>query len=308
VKTALVTGASGFIGRSLVAHLTSLGWRVVSAQRALGGCEGEGVFLGPSPWNADLLAKMLGEVAPDTVFHMAGSTKAASAAALYEANTVLAAQLIEAVLRQERPPAVVLAGSAAEYGAVPPDANPVVETEPCHPVTDYAISKHAQTLMGLARARAGLRVLVARIWNPVGRDMPGHLALASFASQIAAMPAEGGRLHVGNLDVARDFIDVREAARLIAGLADRPEAYGAVCNICSGRAYTLRALVDEMIRFSGRRIELVVDPARVRAGEAKELRGDTARLRQFGLDPAAPDFGAILPELLAKFAVLPPVS
>jgi nucleoside-diphosphate-sugar epimerase len=302
MRTALVTGASGFIGRALAGHLTGAGWRVVSARRHQGPTAEESIVLGPAPWSADLLSGAIETLMPDAIFHMAGLTKAPTAAAVYEANTVLAAQLIEAVLRQKRPPAVILAGSAAEYGPVPPDANPVAESRPCHPATDYAISKYAQTLMALARARAhgDLRVLVARIWNPVGPDMPSHLALASFAAQIAAMPPEGGKLYVGNLDVARDFIDVGEAARLIAVLADRPDAYGAVCNVCSGRAYTLRSLVDRMIALSGRSIEVVVDPGRTRVGEATQLYGDTGRLGQFGLSPTPPDFGLILPELLAN--------
>lgn len=130
--------------------------------------------------------------------------------------------------------------------------------------------------------------------------MPGHLALANFAAQIAAMPPEGGVLRVGNLDVARDFIDVREAVRLLVALADMPDSLGGVFNLCSGRAFVLRELVEGMIRLSGRRIEPVADPARTRTGEAPLLYGDTARLAAFGLRPAAPDFGTILPDLLAS--------
>lgn len=297
MRAAFVTGATGFIGRHLVARLRQAGWRVTAARRGPG--NEEGVDLGPSPWTAERLAAALEAAGSEVVFHLAGLTRAGSAAELYEANTVLAATVLEAAARQARVPPVVLAGSAAEYGPVSAEAVPVAETQTCRPATDYAVSKHAQTLMGLARAAAGQPVLIARIWNPVGAGMPGHLALANFAAQIAALPAEGGALRVGNLDLARDFIDVREVVRLLAALADQPAALGGVVNLCSGRAYVLRDLVAEMIRLSGRRVELEPDPARMRAGEAPVLCGDTARLMALGLPPAAPDFDAILPELLA---------
>jgi nucleoside-diphosphate-sugar epimerase len=285
---AFVTGASGFLGGHLSAELWRDGWEVVKGRRGAGACGADGML-------ADLQ-----DAAPDALFHMAGLTHAAEAAQFYEANVALSARLLDAAARLSRPPVIVLAGSAAEYGWVPPEAMPVNEAQFCRPVTDYAISKHAQTLMALARAAAGSKVIVARIWNPIGPGMSRRLALGAFAAEIAAMPSGGGALHVGNLDVARDFIDVREAARLLVAVARRPQAFGQVVNVCSGRSWQLRTLVDRMIALTGRPIALLVDPGRVRSGEPPALYGDTTRLRQFGLEPAPPDFDAILPALLGS--------
>ena len=191
---------------------------------------------------------------------------------------------------------MVLAGSAAEYGHVPEALLPVCEDAPCNPLTHNGISKHAQTMLGLAHARAGLRVLVARVFNPVGAGMPQRLALASFARQLR----EGcENLTVGNLEVARDFIHVAEAARLIAALASRQEVYGRIFNICSGEAFQLRPLVQEMVRLSGRPVRLDVSPALLRPGEMRQFHGSVARLTAAGLSVRVPDFSRILPELLA---------
>jgi GDP-4-dehydro-6-deoxy-D-mannose reductase len=292
---ALVTGATGFIGRHLVAHLTRGGWEVTTVRWSNG---------------ADQLHQDVQQAAPDVVFHLAGLTRAAEAPAFYEANTVLPARLLDVIAHLRQAPVVVLAGSAAEYGRVPTGAVPVSESQACHPVTDYGISKYAQTLMGLARAASGMPVVVARIWNAVGPAMPAHLALASFATQIAAMPATGGTLQVGNLDVERDFIDVRELVRLLAELSQRPGAIGQVINLCSGRYWRLRGLVDHMIALTGRPIDVAVDPARLRPDETPVLYGDTAALRRLGLAPEPPDFDRILPEMLAKAEALrsPPRS
>jgi nucleoside-diphosphate-sugar epimerase len=299
VKTAFVTGASGFIGRHLVATLKRTGWRVAVARH--GSHADQGPDLGPFPWTAARIRVALSDVAPDAVFHLAGLSRASSAAELFQANTVVAAELLDAVAREKRAPKVVLAGSAAEYGRVPLEAIPVTEAHPCRPVTDYAVSKHAQTLLALARASSGQPVLIARIWNPVGAGMPGHLALPNFAEQIATMPLGGGVLRVGNLDVVRDFIDVWELARLLVRLAEHPDA-GGVVNLCSGRGYVLRELVEALVRCSGRNVKLVQEPSRIRVGEPVLLYGDTSRLKSFGLQPVAPDFDTILPRLLSVAA------
>jgi len=286
---ALVSGATGFIGSHLTEHLAAQDWDVVPVTSG-----------GALAARAGRLAAALDSAAPAVVFHMAGLSRAEHPAALYEADLVLTAHLLKAVSRQKRPPLVILAGSAAEYGNVAPDYVPVRETEPCRPVTDYGIAKYAQTLMAEARAAAGMPVVVARMWNPVGPGMPRHLALASFAAQIAAMPSEGGTLRVGNLYAERDFLDVREVARLVAGLAIRPDAVGQVVNICAGRAWPLRPLIDDMIRLTGKSVSIAVDPCRMRPEDPVVLYGHTGRLASLGLVPTLPNFDEILPQLLRQ--------
>ena len=290
-RRALLTGASGFLGRHIAARLGAEGWAVARLGRA----PAPGTLVRPV-WDGAVFAEILAETAPDVVFHLAGSAWATPVSALYETNLMLAARLLDAVAARATPPAVVLIGSAAELGFVPADAQPVTEDFPCAPTTHHGIAKLAQTRLGQAWARAGLKVLVARLFNPVGAGMPAGLALPSFAAQIRAADRV---LRVGNLDVARDFIDVAEAARLIVALAGDPARLGQTVNICSGVATRLRPLVEAMIRLSGRDIAIEVDPARVRPGEMRVLTGSIARLRAAGLVPEAPDFARVLPALLA---------
>ena len=299
MRRALVTGASGFIGRHLVAELRTSGWTVTTVSRAPHNMADAYQALGSGPWDVAALTTMLDAVAPDVVFHMAGSTHADLASDLYATNTLLTARMLDAVERSRQPPTVVLAGSAAEYGVVAADKMPVSESEPCHPTTDYAISKYAQTMLGLSRSRRGSKVIVARIFNPVGPGMPGQLALANFAGQISAMPATGGQLYVGNLAVARDFIDVRDAVRCMARLPNA-KCFGEVVNICSGQACVLSSLVTDLIRLSGRPIDVIVDAARNRAADMPVFFGNNARLLQLGLPMAAPRFEDILSTLLTN--------
>lgn len=295
----LVTGAGGFLGRYVAASPVAAGCTLLRATRSTTAADETEVAMGPGPWTSADFARGIEIARPDVVLHLAGSTATASARACFEANTILAAELLAATAAMPRAPAVMLVGSAAEYGFVEQSAQPVAEDHPCAPVTDYGIAKYTQTLLGLRAAARGANVLVVRLFNPVGAGMPGHLALSSFARQVA-LPAAGARvLRVGNLDVRRDFLDVREAARLLLGLAMRPGWPWPLVNLCSGAAYPLRDLLDRLIAASGVAARVEVDPALVRPGEMPELTGDTTRLRQAGLCPGTPDFDILLPELLA---------
>lgn len=297
MKRALVTGANGFIGRAVVARLQAEGWDVVSAVRRPPEIASPDILvLGPAAWDMAVFADAIRQAEPDVIFHLAGKTVAAHSAELYSANICLTASLLDAVAASPARPAVVLAGSAAEYGNLAADHLPAREDGPCRPVSDYGISKFTQTLLGLSRAKAGIRVLIGRIFNSIGAGMPSHLALASFAAQI-----RGGAAHlsVGNLDVARDFIDVADVARLLVSLASDERNYGRVYNICSGVAVNLRSVVEELVRLSGRPLRLLVDPGRLRTVDLPRFLGDTTRLGDAGQITREPDFAALLPALLA---------
>jgi GDP-4-dehydro-6-deoxy-D-mannose reductase len=295
---ALVTGASGFIGRHIATELAARGWHVVKAVRRLTNqLSPETLVLGQDPWDTGTFASAIAEAAPDVVFHMAGTMWPESVAQFYAVNVLMTARLLEAVAASSTRPAVVLAGSAAEYGHVSEQQQPVREDAPCTPLNHYGISKYAQTMLGLAYARAGCSVLIARIFNPVGLGMPTRLALASFAEQLRTAD---NVLVTGDLDVARDFIDVVEVARLMVALASRSDNYGQVFNICSGMSFHLRPLVEEMIRLTGRQIRLSVSPARLRPDDMRVFRGDIALLHAAGLCVDPPDFSVILPALLAN--------
>nr|WP_294501900.1 NAD-dependent epimerase/dehydratase family protein [uncultured Rhodopila sp.] len=297
----LLTGATGFLGRHVAAAATD--WTVTRVTRSLTASSPDEVALGPSPWTqADFAATLL-MARPDVVLHCAGVTHATDVRACLDTNAVLAAELLTAVAGMSEPPRIILVGSAAEYGIVPEDNQPVVETYPCAPRTDYAVAKYAQTLSGLAAAMRGQQVLVARLFNPVGVGMPSGLALPSFARRIAGLKP-GSVMRVGDLSARRDFLDVDEAARLLLALASMPYWPWPVVNVCSGRAYRLGDLLDGLIAASGARVGIEPDPALMRPDDMPILTGSTERLRSVQLTPVSPDFTVLLPRLLAEARAL----
>ena len=252
------------------------------------------IALEEGAWDSPALERVLEDVAPDCIVHLAGKSKAPPAE-LAAVNLGLIQRLLEALRGAGLRPRLVVAGSAAEYGAAIRDGEAVCETAACAPLSDYGATKLAQTRAVLAYAEAtGTSALVARIFNPIGPGMPPHLAIADFARQIWSMPKSGGLLRVGDIDVRRDMMDVEHVAALLCDLAENEGACGVV-NLCSGRAQRLRDLVEMLIEGSGRRIAIEIDPARLRGNEPRAIVGSVDRLaQQLGRPPPPTDFPAVI--------------
>jgi GDP-4-dehydro-6-deoxy-D-mannose reductase len=282
---ALVSGAAGFVGGHLIRTLLAEGAEVWAG--AL-----EPLPVDPPPaglrWiSLDVtdrasVASAVGASRPDAVFHLAGQSSVAGSFAdpvgTWEVNALGTVRLLEAVPEGS---AFVLASSAEVYGDVPEEDQPIPESAPLRPANPYAASKAAAEMACLAAARVrGVRTVVARSFNHTGPGQDPRFALPSFARQLAALP-EGGELRVGNLGARRDLLDVRDVVRAYCALARHGEP-GSTFNVCSGRAVSMRDALDLMIGITGKAVEVVVDPGRVRPVDVPLLVGDCRRIAGLG--------------------------
>ncbi len=297
--TVLLTGAAGFTGRYVAAALRARGHRVVGlvhdadegagAPRPTGGARrAEQPEDGPAfePQRGDLLDReglraLVAAVRPSRVVHLAGLAFVAhdDVEAIYRTNLIGARNLLEALDATGAPlESVVLASSANVYGNSPVD--PLDETVPPAPANDYGVSKLAMEYM--ARCwMPRLPITIVRPFNYTGVGQSERFLLP----KIVAHFARGERaIELGNLDVERDFSDVRAVAEIYARLLSRAFA-GETFDLCSGRAYSLRWVLETMQRIAGRSIEVRVNPAFVRANEVRRLRGSGAKLRAALGDP-----------------------
>ena len=252
-RHALITGALGFCGRHLAAHLQTSGYRVSGLDQA-GGEVPAGVMMHTGDIrDRDRLGRVLREVEPSHIFHLAALTSPqAGWDALHDVNVRGTGQLLEAVRLSGFDPTIVVAGSSAAYGAAEPGEPPIGEDQPFRPTNPYAVSKVAQEMLAYSYyARYGLRVVRARPFNLTGPGEPPAFVTSAFAQQIARI--EAGRqqpvIEVGNLHAVRDFTDVRDAVRAyrLLGEQGRP---GEVYNICSGRGTDIRWLLDTLLSLS----------------------------------------------------------
>lgn len=271
---ALVTGASGFVGRHLATLLRSRGDEVVAASRAEADVR-----------DAAAVRSLVAAAAPDAVFHLAGQSSVARSfadpVATFEANAVGTVAVLEAV-RATAPGARVLVASSADvYGAVAPDEPPVRETRPLAPASPYAASKAAAETAALQYARSfGLDAVVVRSFSAVGPGQSTEFALPGFAAQLARVARGEAEpvLRVGNLSAERDFVDVVDVARAYAALAGRG-ATGEAYNVCTGEGRSLRDALDMLVRASGLDVRIELDPARLRPVDVPRLAGSSEKLR-----------------------------
>ncbi len=273
----LITGASGFAGRHLVAACRADGDEVIEA---------------PPSRVADLrdAEAAVGVVAaarPDVVYHLAAQAHVGRSwedpATTLQGNLAMTLNMLEAV-RSEAPSAVfLLACSSEEYG--PPVVVPTTEEEVLKPANPYAVSKASCDLLGGLYASAhGLRVIRARAFNHSGPGQEPVYAIASFAQQVA-LGGDPVRVITGNPDTRRDYTDVRDVVRAYRQLAAHGEP--GIFNVCSGVSHSAREVVAALGRVAGVEVLHEVDPARVRPNEVMEVRGSFARLHEAtGWEPA----------------------
>jgi GDP-4-dehydro-6-deoxy-D-mannose reductase len=289
-RVALITGANGFCGRHLAAHLLNSGYRVA----------GFDLEAGPNPdlalYRGDIsdtvaVEAMLAEVRPEAIFHLAALLNPRLPYdTLHRVNARGTLNLLEAA-RAACPRATVLVtSSSAVYGSVKPEDLPIAESQPFHPASIYAVTKIAQeTLAYQQYAAHGLRVVRTRPFNLVGPGENPAFASSAFARQIAEIELGRRRpiLVVGNLDSVRDFTDVRDAVRAYRLLTERGEA-GGVFNVCSGRATPIRHVLEILLSLSAvRGISVEIDPARFQPADVPIQVGDPSRLQAVtGWSPA----------------------
>jgi GDP-4-dehydro-6-deoxy-D-mannose reductase len=270
----LVTGATGFVGRHLVAHLTSFGDEVITTDRASGG---------PDITNAQAVHQYVQQNEPEVIYHLAGQSDVhrswSNPVESYRANVegaanVLAAAHAASVRR------VVAVLSADAYGRVEPDDLPIDEDTPFNPLSPYAASKAAAEYVCIqAHLGSGVDVVRARPFTHIGPGQSPRFVAAALASRIAEAERNGtDTITVGRLDARRDFTDVRDIVRAYRLLSMHGEP-GAAYNICCGVDVSIDDIARQFIKLARRPLELVPDPALQRPADIPVLRGDATRLR-----------------------------
>ena len=174
----------------------------------------------------------------------------------------------------------MIVSSAEVYGAVGLADLPVREDHPLAPVSPYAASKAAAEFLGLqAWLGYSLEVIRTRAFNHVGIGQSDQFVVSGVARQVALAEQDGAEavVRVGNLSARRDVSDVRDVVRAYRALMV-DGVPGAVYNVCSGVDVGIDELVDRLVSLARRRIDVVVDPARVRPVDVPVLRGDPSAL------------------------------
>ncbi len=252
----LLTGAGGFWGRHVRHAIAARGGTCFSM--GTGQTGGEGHFALSSVRDEDGIRRALEAARPGVILHLAGAAPPASPEVMEDVNARYALAITRAMRDAGFTGRLVAAGSAAEYGPVPAVRLPVREETTGRPVSPYGVTKLAQTGHVLAAGEAGADVTVFRAFNLLGPGMPGHLLLPSLVRRMTA--AGGGEMAVANLDSTRDFMDVRDAARLLLAVAEAPGASGRIVNCCTQRETRVGTLAEMTATALSLDLHIVEDP------------------------------------------------
>jgi GDP-4-dehydro-6-deoxy-D-mannose reductase len=179
-------------------------------------------------------------------------------------------------------------GSGEEYGLVEEENQPITEDAPLRPMSPYGMSKACQEMVCMQAALAGeLPVVMTRSFNHTGPGQSADFVCPDFAQQVAriSLAEQEPVITVGNIDVVRDFSDVRDVVRAYRLLAERGDS-GKAYNVSSGRGVSIREMLDSLIRIGGIEAEVKEDPRRFRPAEIPVLVGDNrATCRGVGWQP-----------------------
>lgn len=282
----LITGANGFVGRTLCSLLKERGQHVIAVTHSESNLPST-EHVQCDVRNAEAVQEAIRRTTPTHVIHLAAlchvPTSFASPQETWQTNVIGSVNLLEA-LHRHAPGAFTLFVSSSEvYGAGFGHGHPVREDSPCLPMNPYAASKLAAEIAFQEYFQRGQSGVIARPFNHIGPGQSADYATASFAQQIALIEAglQPPRLKVGNLEASRDFLDVRDvcdAYLALLGLAERDGDHSRCFNVASGKPLPISNVLEILLSLSHAQIEVESDPQRMRPSDIPYAAGDCSAL------------------------------
>mgnify|MGYP001156863964 FL=1 len=287
-RRVLVTGSEGFTGKYVCDEFARAGWEVWGAgvQPKLGDQQ----YLQIDLLQPETLKPIADKIKPDVVIHLAALAFVAEEdpALFYQVNLIGTRNLLEALCHQNTPPGfTILASSANVYGNS--ELEILSENSPTQPANDYAVSKLAMEYLAKTYGDR-LPITITRPFNYTGVGQSGRFLVPKIVDHFRR---QASVIELGNLDVAREFSDVRDVAVIYRLLAEhRPT--GETINLCSGQALSLNECLSLASEISGHAMAIEVNPAFVRSNEIARLSGDRSKLESLIAAPAPRDFSETL--------------
>lgn len=276
VKRLLVTGRHGFVGQTLERMLDEdaglRNWTIVETPEML------------DLRDARATATMVSEAAPDAVLHLAAQSFVPESLrdpiSTLQVNLFGTLNLLEGLKQSAFRGRMLYVGTGDVYGLVPEDRLPVTETFLPAPRNPYAVSKlAAEALCYQWTVTEAMDIVLARPFNHIGWGQSDRFVVSDFAHQIMMIKAKGDApvVAVGDIDVTRDFTDVRDIVRAYLALLESGTS-GEAYNVCSGRARSIRSLLSRLAELAGIEIAIEQDTARLRRSEQRSICGDPTKI------------------------------
>jgi GDP-4-dehydro-6-deoxy-D-mannose reductase len=293
VQRILITGGTGFVGSYLIRFLKSFDAKIVVVSSRDPTRKEPGVeYCTVDVRNSDDIAAVMRATHPDQIYHLAGISSVAASwdnpRITFDVNVIGSYNVFEAAMQLPSPPRILNVSTSQVYAA---SSAALTETGRLEPDNPYAATKAMTELLAVQyRKSVSGGIVTARAFNHTGPGQLPCFAVPSFAKQLAEMEAglSPPVLRVGNLNLKRDFTDVRDVVVAYFELLAKGKI-GEIYNVCSGRAVILADLVRELQTHCRVTIKIEVDPARLRSNELPQVVGDCEKIMTVtGWSPRVP--------------------
>ena len=290
VKKALVFGAGGFAGGYMVDELLDNGYEVYGCSRysRLTNDRISGIFV-CDLLDADRVKTVISMVNPEVVVNMAGISSVGVSwripQSTVQVNVIGALNILEAVRINDVDTRILFIGSSEEYG---PSDQAITEDAPLDASNPYGISKMMlEQYCRTYREHYGMNVYYVRAFNHTGVGQADTFVIPSWCKQVSEISKSGrpGMMKVGNLEVSRDFSDVRDIVRAYRMVIESDDC-SQIYNIGSGKTQPLRKVLDYIIALSEQPITIEVNPKLIRPVENPTILCDHTKITQkLGWEP-----------------------
>lgn len=262
----LLTGANGFTGRYITQELKLAGYSTIGLVNNETTNPGE---LSANLHSIEQLRSVLMQTKPDYIIHLAAisAVQYTALAEFYQTNVIGTCNLLQAILDTHcQPKKIIIASSGNVYGNQP--ISPITEETPPQPINHYACSKLAMEHM-VKTYFTQLPILITRPFNYTGVGQPDYVLIPKIVQHFRLNKPE---IELGNIDIIRDFSDVRTVAHIYRLLLES-NIKSTTLNICAGKGYSLLEILKYMATLAKYEIKIKVNPLFVRANEVHQLIG-----------------------------------
>jgi len=270
----LITGMNGFVGSMLSQSLIELKHEVYGMDLINSGKNNFSVDI------ADFKSvfRSIKDIAPDFIFHLAAISRVDfyDLNKIFETNITGTSNILSASIKIKKTPKILFVSSSHVYGNVEQSSQPISEDLMMNPVNFYGASKAAaENIVKAFHHEFGLPVTIARPFNHTGRTQPKNFVIPKI---INAFRERLKDIELGNINVVRDFLDVRDVVNAYIKLMNNFQD-GKVLNIASGKGYSIAEIISLLEKRTGHKINIIKRKDLLRNNEISTSIGSYKKIK-----------------------------